>query len=163
MELEKIKEFIDYGKEKIKKDASVTGLLFKNFSHLYYSIFNETAQPCTGCSNDFDSSFNRLSNYYLNKLKNPNYMEEQKSQFKIKGGGVINSVHGDFTDATLTDEVVFHLLKAEPNMIGCFEKESVPKDLEAQMETFFSKAKKKSEAKNEDSAPALKVAPTKVK
>ena len=162
MELEKIKEVLEYGKDKIKKDASITGLLFKNFSDLYYSIFNETVQPCTGCSNDFDSSYNKLNNYYLNKLKNPNYMENQKSQFKIKGGGVINSKHGDFVDATLTDDVVFHLLKAEPNMIGCFEKESVPKDLEAQMETFFSKAKKKPQPELEDIAPA-KVAPTKVK
>lgn len=143
--MEKIKEVLDYGKAEIKKDASKTGLLFKNFSHLYYSLFNEMVEACTDCSSGFDSSYNRLSNYYLNKLKNPNYMENQKSQFKIKGGGVINSKQGDFVDASLTDEQVFHLLKAEPNMIACFEKESIPKDLDAQIEAFFSKSKKKAE------------------
>jgi hypothetical protein len=124
--LPELKKILDYGADAIKKDASKSGKLFKEFSDLYYKIFNEACQPCSDCPGGFESSYKRAFEYYSNKLKNPNFMETSKSQFKIKGGGTINSKHGDFNQATMTDEDVFRLLKAEPNYINSFEKESIP-------------------------------------
>lgn len=141
MEIEKIKELMDAGREAIANDPE----LKQNFIAVFNTNF-APVQYCETCPGALNSAFDFMEAKY-NQEKPIENMVQKNSAFKIKGNGTIKDPKRGktFGNANLTDEDAFKLLEQSENWADAFSEK--PADWQEQLAARLGNNGSKSKSK----------------
>jgi hypothetical protein len=131
VELAELQKWIDIGRKAIKADS--TGKLFSEYSQTFLYLFGRYPSSCDdNCQQTFTSDWKEFENFYKQKLINPN-MEPIKCDFKIKGGGILNTQNGGYSQSEINNDLILTLLKE--GVVQPHQFDEMPKDWEKQLES----------------------------